>query len=487
MHTGPTTRKRSRQVAASLRTKLPSQIRDGEDYEVLPNDSGQMEEYSGPKKRAARHGYGKTDVLQTRERYEGQFLANAKTGLGMWRLPSGEVYDGEWENDYRNGVGCWRGATGDQYGGTWHKDMMSGYGIYVAAGTSYVFKGHYNKNGWEHGPGLLVSLDSGTGYHGEWLHGDRHGKGIEFDLRADTEWNVVYHKGNITQNDPERPLDERRLDQLNSVDYFRRLPDGTILHGFLAAASDVQQRIDQLLTMDRGGPRIKRQLHQLLHSSAPEAKSPETKDEDDEDPETHGPSRYHIPKGRFVLYKVQCNKAFRDGVLMCAGTKPDQAHVALLDNRWTSAQNYLQPAGFSSNNTYVIEYNQKAHSIMAERTPAPGRLFLAEIGQWFQQAQMNPAFKDLRFHGIWLDFCCVFDTAKKAIVQVLESQLLADDCFFGVTLIRRTRTNSAGKTPFNAMCLVQEVAQRIGYRAELHAESCLVQGLATVFWRLRKV
>ena len=68
--------------------------------------------------------------------------------------PNGSSYEGEWVDDRITGMGVKCETNGTRYEGEWMSDEFQGIGIYMDA--------------------------RGMIYQGEWLDGNRHGYGVEF-------------------------------------------------------------------------------------------------------------------------------------------------------------------------------------------------------------------------------------------------------------------------------------------------------------------
>ena len=68
--------------------------------------------------------------------------------------PNGSSYEGEWVDDRITGMGVKCETNGTRYEGEWISDEFQGIGIYMDA--------------------------RGMIYQGEWLDGNRHGYGVEF-------------------------------------------------------------------------------------------------------------------------------------------------------------------------------------------------------------------------------------------------------------------------------------------------------------------
>lgn len=79
------------------------------------------------------------DVYADGSRYEGEFVGNIRSGLGVYTYKDGSRYAGEWREGRRSGYGVWEkdGATA-RYDGEWQTSQRNGYGVDVdAQGVQY--------------------------------------------------------------------------------------------------------------------------------------------------------------------------------------------------------------------------------------------------------------------------------------------------------------------------------------------------------------
>jgi hypothetical protein len=112
--------------------------------------------------------------------YDGQWLADERSGRGVMMYADGSKYDGEWLNDKRHGTVCtraracaraishttrtqgvWRDAAGNVYDGAWRQGKRSGVGTFTSADARYA-------------------------YEGDWLDDRRTGRGKESDASGAT-------------------------------------------------------------------------------------------------------------------------------------------------------------------------------------------------------------------------------------------------------------------------------------------------------------
>jgi radial spoke head protein 1 len=72
---------------------------------------------------------GKTDV------YEGEFISNAKHGIGKMIYSDFGEYFGRWENGKRHGEGVFTYKNKDLYSGSWMYGKKHGMGTFIFAAT----------------------------------------------------------------------------------------------------------------------------------------------------------------------------------------------------------------------------------------------------------------------------------------------------------------------------------------------------------------
>lgn len=86
--------------------------------------------YEGGFRAGRKHGKG-VKTWADGERYEGDFVDDAKQGVGtyVWGRDTpwaGERYTGQYRADKRHGHGVYEWTNGDRYEGTWSEDRMTG-------------------------------------------------------------------------------------------------------------------------------------------------------------------------------------------------------------------------------------------------------------------------------------------------------------------------------------------------------------------------
>ena len=146
------------------------------------------EQYRGEWRHNLRHGYG-TLTRADRSVYEGHFQRNQRHGEGALFIASPHpphtltrVYTGQWVHDAKQGVGTYHYADGSRYEGQWHANQRHGQGsLFAANGDSYT-------GGWDRGQqsgfGSLVKggagATAGNVYEGGYVQGRREGQGMYY-------------------------------------------------------------------------------------------------------------------------------------------------------------------------------------------------------------------------------------------------------------------------------------------------------------------
>lgn len=130
--------------------------------------------YKGEWKMDQPHGRGEA-LYPDGTRYEGDFLANKKSGFGKLVYAGGvHVYEGNFWRDEKHGHGVETFSSGATYDGTYARNERSGRGVYkYAEGTVYDGKWRHNKY---HGRGVL-RYANGDLYEGMFRDGMRSGQG----------------------------------------------------------------------------------------------------------------------------------------------------------------------------------------------------------------------------------------------------------------------------------------------------------------------
>lgn len=165
-----------------------------------PDGSGYMkyangDEYQGAWKQGRYHGFGllsqgrdsilgqwvdgkltgdalfRTDSLV----YEGGFVDNIPTGVGVLSTADGSYYSGTWSDGKRSGVGDMLFANGDTYSGDWKDNEFHGVGKFIYAQLFSTYEGQW-REGLPDGVGYYRSPS--FAYRGEWDKGWMDGDGV---------------------------------------------------------------------------------------------------------------------------------------------------------------------------------------------------------------------------------------------------------------------------------------------------------------------
>eukprot|EP01029_Cantina_marsupialis_P029515 TRINITY_DN781782_c0_g1_i1.p1 TRINITY_DN781782_c0_g1~~TRINITY_DN781782_c0_g1_i1.p1 ORF type:complete len:606 (-),score=119.36 TRINITY_DN781782_c0_g1_i1:105-1922(-) len=157
-------------------------------------------------------------------------ITGLQHGQGVRKWVSGQMYDGAWERGLPHGEGILRSPTGVEYKGSFVKGKREGRGICTYAcgsGDTYVcplfhythdarcsctYDGEWFNDLWN-GHGSFACSD-GTSYNGQFLRGQRHGKGTQSlapyhrisyisKMRYDGNWHKdkMHGEGKLTYSD----------------------------------------------------------------------------------------------------------------------------------------------------------------------------------------------------------------------------------------------------------------------------------------------
>jgi len=121
--------------------------------------------YEGEWENDMYNGFGKL-TYNNGNIYEGKWIYNTYNGFGNLTYYNGDIYEGEWKDNLYNGLGKLIYNNDDTYEGEWKDNLYDGLGKLI----------YYNDNTYENDT-----------YHGEWLKGERNGKGIQ--ICVNSEWN----------------------------------------------------------------------------------------------------------------------------------------------------------------------------------------------------------------------------------------------------------------------------------------------------------
>lgn len=125
------------------------------------------ERYEGEWKARKRHGIG-TAFWPDGSSYIGQWEFDLAGGKGIYFKNTGEKYEGDWKEGKRQGKGKSTWPDGSVYSGDFNNDMAEGIGEFKDA-NGVIYKGEF-RNGKAHGIGTLITTD-GKSYRRKWDSG----------------------------------------------------------------------------------------------------------------------------------------------------------------------------------------------------------------------------------------------------------------------------------------------------------------------------
>ena len=134
--------------------------------------------YEGEWVRGLRHGQG--EFREHGAVYRGGWAEGVQSGEGVWSYPDGSEYKGPLRKGMRHGHGVFTDAEGGRYEGGWKLNLREGQGVLTEGGGLRTFKGGWHHD-LRHGHGVSTERESFAArpeiYDGEWLLGQRHGRG----------------------------------------------------------------------------------------------------------------------------------------------------------------------------------------------------------------------------------------------------------------------------------------------------------------------
>ncbi|GMI40351.1 hypothetical protein TeGR_g2856, partial [Tetraparma gracilis] len=137
---------------------------------------GGGEVYEGGLLNGKRHGLG-TMLYRNGNAYRGGWKADKEHGRGtLYGADMAVLFEGEFFAGKIMGAGTMSYADGSKYQGDFNNNTRSGFGRLTFA-SGAVYAGEF-KEGMFWGRGRLTWAESGNYYDGEWLNGQRHGKGL---------------------------------------------------------------------------------------------------------------------------------------------------------------------------------------------------------------------------------------------------------------------------------------------------------------------
>ena len=168
--------------------------------------------------------------------YDGDFLNNTLTGMGIYHYKDGTVYVGQLKNAYRHGKGFFDWKDGATYEGTFVNDKIDGYGILkFIDGSKYT--GCWENN-FRTGEGVLEFTDGGSiaGNFSNNMYNGLMTRTWPNGTKLEAVWNnsVFCGHGKIYYDDGS--VYEGALDENNNFDKcgfgIMTKPDGTIYEGY---------------------------------------------------------------------------------------------------------------------------------------------------------------------------------------------------------------------------------------------------------------
>mmetsp|Transcript_126865 Transcript_126865/g.247224 ORF Transcript_126865/g.247224 Transcript_126865/m.247224 type:complete len:372 (+) Transcript_126865:134-1249(+) len=231
---------------------------DGELCTLIPGGNGQL-----GKRTRRRWQFGTGAV------YDGQWLGNARDGMGKMSWPDGAEYFGEWVRNTATGQGMFCHLDGDAYVGQWRSNLAHGYGIFTAKdGLSYI--GEFFDD-LQEGFGVLSCPDGSrfcgkfsqsrrivgcyewpdtSFYEGEWQDNRIHGAGMYSsadDRRYEGQWHTstMHGCGKYSWSDGRCYAGQYRLDQKDGFGIYT-WADGRRYEGYWLSGK--QHHIGRLYT-----------------------------------------------------------------------------------------------------------------------------------------------------------------------------------------------------------------------------------------------
>jgi radial spoke head protein 1 len=129
-----------------------------------------------------REGKGKY-VFSNGDKYEGDFKANRKHGVGKLTYKGKGEYYGQWENGTKHGEGTYVYTNGDSYAGWWRFGKRHGKGTYNYSSSGMKLVGEWNEGNIIEGKWVFPN---GTCFAGKFNEGKPDGKGIWFINNGNT-------------------------------------------------------------------------------------------------------------------------------------------------------------------------------------------------------------------------------------------------------------------------------------------------------------
>lgn len=121
-------------------------------------------------------------ALPNGDKYDGEVMANKRSGKGLYLFANGDRYEGEFVNDQFMGKGTMTFANGDRYEGQFVGTTKQGQGVMVFANKDR-YEGGFADNLYD-GQGTFT-FASGERYTGTYQRGVKHGKGEQLFVNKD--------------------------------------------------------------------------------------------------------------------------------------------------------------------------------------------------------------------------------------------------------------------------------------------------------------
>ncbi len=121
-------------------------------------------------------------ALPNGDRYDGEVMANQRSGKGTYLFANGDRYEGEFAADQFMGKGAMSFANGDRYEGQFQGTAKQGQGVMVFANKDR-YEGQFVDNVY-HGKGIFT-FASGERYSGSYQRGLKHGQGEQLFVNKD--------------------------------------------------------------------------------------------------------------------------------------------------------------------------------------------------------------------------------------------------------------------------------------------------------------
>ena len=193
--------------------------------------------YDGPWENGLPNGYYGEYILQSGNKYVGQFKDGHMDGEGTFLFHNGDKYVGQFKNSSKNGRGIMNFSNGDVYEGEFTNGTMGVNGVLKYAGGDK-YTGQFDNNK-INGYGVLEYVN-GDKYEGQWVNNKKNGVGT-FTKNNETYtgiWEnnefrsgqINFRTGVILVGDFRIVLDEmsRRLYETNGTAHY---PDGSRFTG----------------------------------------------------------------------------------------------------------------------------------------------------------------------------------------------------------------------------------------------------------------